>query len=118
MGPRTARRIRFSPGYPTGTHSTWDQGVTTDTRRSLAWRYALLLSVAGAVVVLDQLTKSLVSRKLEGRPPVSLFGGLVHLLYARNTGAAFSILPNGSRLFVVVALIVCAGILLWYPRLH
>jgi signal peptidase II len=45
-------------------------------------------------------------------------GGLVRLDYARNSGAAFSILQSGGTLFEVVAAAVCIGILLWFPRLQ
>lgn len=81
-------------------------------------RYALLLGIAGLVIALDQITKAIVTNELAGHAPLSVLGGLVYLDYARNTGAAFSILPNGARIFEVVAAVVCAGILLWYPRLR
>src|SRR5207302_9836252 len=47
---------------------------------------------------------------------VDLFGGLVRLDYTRNTGAAFSIFPTGSWAFAAIALVVSAGIVVYYRR--
>lgn len=80
--------------------------------------YGILLTVALAVVVLDQAAKALVERELKGRSPVPVLGGAFQLDYTRNTGAAFSIFRNGGWLFAVVAVVVILGILLYYPRLR
>lgn len=86
-------------------------------RPSLVSRYLMLLSIALAVVAVDQALKGVVTDSLEGRAPLQLLGGTVYLEYTRNTGAAFSMLPNGGWVFVVVATLVSAGILVAYSRL-
>ena len=50
----------------------------------------LTFGIALAVVVLDQVTKLLAIRYLEGQDPIELLGGLVTLTFLRNPGAAFS----------------------------
>jgi len=79
--------------------------------------YAHLLAVAAAVIVVDQITKALVISNLAGGRVVQLFGGLIRLVYARNSGAAFGIFPDRGTLFAVVAAFVTAAILLSYRRL-
>lgn len=80
-------------------------------------RYVDLVGVSLAVVILDQAVKALVTSRLEGRAPISLFGGAVFLEYARNTGAAFSLLPGGGVIFALVAVLVSVGILVIFGRL-
>jgi signal peptidase II len=79
--------------------------------------YALLLLLAGAVVVLDQVLKALVTSRFAGGDYAELFGGLVRLDYTRNTGAAFGFLPNGGVLFAGIAVAVILAILLAYRKL-
>lgn len=80
-------------------------------------RYVLLLGIAVAVITVDQTVKALVTNNLAGRPPVSLFHGLIWLDYTQNSGAAFGIFRAGGLVFEAVAVLVGAGILLYYPRL-
>jgi signal peptidase II len=86
--------------------------------RSLVRRYIFLIGVAGFVVLLDQGTKALVTGALREQPALSLLGGLVYLVYARNSGAAFSLVPSGGTLFAVAAAVACAAILALYPRVR
>lgn len=44
--------------------------------------------------------------------PVKLLGGLIYVIYTRNSGAAFSMLPNQTWVFPIIALVVI-GWLLW-----
>jgi len=83
--------------------------------------YSSLLSLAGAVVVLDQWTKWLVRTRLpvEG---VWLPSGLDWLeRYARivhwhNRGAAFGMFQQASLVFTILAVLVIAAILYYFPR--
>lgn len=87
-------------------------------RASIARAYGILLAVALVVLILDQGAKALVARSLRGRLPVPILGGLFQLDYTRNTGAAFSILQSGGWLFAVIAIVVVAGILVYFPRMQ
>jgi signal peptidase II len=63
-------------------------------------------SVAAAVVLLDQITKFLAVRYLEGQPPVEVVGSWVRLLFLRNPGAAFSIGTGVTFIFTGIAVAV------------
>jgi signal peptidase II len=78
--------------------------------------WPLWTAVAGALVfALDRATKFWVSHSL--LPGQQLWPSLpVHIYYAENSGAAFSILPNADWLFLVVAVTVVAAIA-WRWRL-
>ena len=74
---------------------------------------ATLVLVGTAVVVyaLDQASKALVVASLGVGDKVDVIGDLVRIWHARNTGAAFSLLPGAFWLFVpvtVLALVMIA----------
>jgi signal peptidase II len=68
------------------------------------------------MVLLDQVTKALARDRYASGGSFRLFGGAVDLVYARNTGAAFSLMQSRGSVFVVVAILVIAGILVFYKR--
>jgi signal peptidase II len=82
--------------------------------------YLVLFGVAGVIVALDQWTKWLVRENIE-------FGGqwLPEWLawlnpYARfvhwyNSGAAFGMFQNGNLVFTILAFVVIAAIIYYYP---
>lgn len=83
-------------------------------------KYPLVLSLATAVIVLDQLTKWMVRDSFvlyESRPVIE---GLFHLTYVRNPGGAFSFLRDvdaSIRLpfFIGVASVAVVA-LFWFVR--
>jgi signal peptidase II len=77
----------------------------------------LFVSLAGGVLVLDQLTKALVSAALRLHESRSVIRGLLSLTLVHNTGAAFGILagehsPLRTGFFLVVS-VVAMGVVLW-----
>lgn len=85
-----------APGDPSGRQ-------TQPRRRHLV---ATTFAVAAAVVVLDQLTKWLAVRYLEGQPPVQIVGDWLALDFLRNPGAAFSFGTGFTFVFPVIAIAV------------
>jgi len=83
---------------------------------SVAGSYRLLAGAAVGVLALDQVTKTLASDTLRGRG-IAVLGGAVDLVYTRNTGAAFSLLPGGGLSFAIIAVLVSAGIVLYYRHI-
>ena len=88
------------------------------------WRdYAILVGLAGIIIALDQWTKWLVRTNLPFQG-TWLPGWLEWLSpYARivnwsNSGAAFGTFQNGNTVFTVLAIIVIAAILYYYPRVE
>ena len=73
----------------------------------------LYLSIfAGAVVVLDQVTKFLTVANIELYEHIPVIPGVVGLTYTQNTGAAWSMFSGMQWLFALVFLIF-TGLLLW-----
>jgi signal peptidase II len=82
--------------------------------------YLGLIGIASLVLALDQLSKYLVRTKLsfgQTWSPFPWLSGLVRVVYWNNTGAAFGFFPSGGLLFTIIAIIVSAAILYYYPRL-
>ncbi|WP_308257960.1 signal peptidase II [Pseudonocardia lacus] len=66
----------------------------------------LLSLIAAAVLGVDIVTKVLAVARLEGREPVELFGGLVHLVLVRNPGAAWSLATGYTWVLSLIAITV------------
>ena len=87
-----------------GTAGTSDAGPDeTPHRRHLV---AVTFAVAAGVVLLDQLTKWLAVRSLEGQPPVQIIGDWLALDFLRNPGAAFSFGTGFTFVFPLIAIAV------------
>ncbi|HLY26122.1 MAG TPA: signal peptidase II [Aggregatilineales bacterium] len=83
-------------------------------------KWAALLGSAAAVFALDQLSKAWVVANLrlgESLTPIPAIGQYFALTRSLNTGAAFSILPQAGDLFLLIALIMIGGIIIFYPRM-
>ena len=85
--------------------------------------YLLLFGVAGVVIALDQWTKWLVRANID-LGSQWLPGWLLWLSpYARivnwhNSGAAFGMFQNGNLIFTILAFIVIAAIIYYYPQVE
>jgi signal peptidase II len=82
--------------------------------------YLGLVGSAGLVIAVDQLTKYLVRSRLDlggSWSPIPAFGDWVRVVHWTNTGAAFGLFPSGGLVFTVVAIVVSAAILYYYPRI-
>lgn len=64
------------------------------------------LGVAAAVVLLDQWTKYLAVKHLEGQPPQELLGELLRLHFIRNPGAAFGLGPGYTAIITLIAVTI------------
>lgn len=62
--------------------------------------------VAGAVYVIDRLTKLLAERTLQGGPPVEIIPGVFSLRFTTNPGGAFGLFGGLTWLFVTTSLVV------------
>lgn len=83
-------------------------------------RYGLLLLVAGLALASDQISKALIEANLapyENRPILDFLVPYLTFTRTQNTGAAFSLLPNGGIIFILVFIVVGALILYYTPRL-
>ena len=77
-------------------------------------RPSLILGVTAALIyVADQVTKALIVASMEYGERIDVFGDVVQLWYLRNTGAAFSLLPGATWLFIPVT-IFAIGMVAWF----
>ena len=75
------------------------------------------LTIAVAAIVLDQLTKHWAQTSLQAVGDIPLWEGVFHFHYARNTGAAFSMLEGHNWFFFIFTVVVVAG-MSWYLFRH
>ncbi len=73
-------------------------------------QFILLLATA-VLVGIDQLTKYLVTSNMQLGQSIPVIDGVFELLYHRNPGAAFGILPNQRWIFITFTFIVMVVIL-------
>src|SRR5262245_23547077 len=82
--------------------------------------WLLLLIVIGVVIAVDQLTKHTVINTLEVHEtyePIPAIGSVFQITRSENTGAAFGFLPDSGILFLVIAVVVVAAMLYYFPRI-
>ncbi len=77
-----------------------------------------VLAVAVAVIVLDRLTKLIILQSMTPAESIPLIGGLLHITYVRNAGAAFGLFPGRQPLFFVTAGTVIGFIILYWLRVR
>lgn len=75
----------------------------------------ILASTAVAIYVADQVTKALVVAGLDYGERVNVIGDVVQLWHLRNTGAAFSLLPGATWLFIPIT-ILALGMVAYFHR--
>jgi signal peptidase II len=91
-------------------------GVEAGIDHEASWRpTAILIGTAVLILVADQVTKALVAANLGHREVVPVLGDVVRLWHVRNTGAAFSLLPGATWIFIPVT-IVALGMVAWFHR--
>jgi signal peptidase II len=83
--------------------------------------YLTLLGMAGVIVALDQWTKWLVRENLPFQGSwlpewLSWLSPYARIVHWYNSGAAFGMFQNGNLVFTVLAFIVIAAILFYYPQ--
>lgn len=78
--------------------------------------YALGLFLG--ILVLDQLTKALVSVSFLPGESLPLIDGIFHITYVLNPGAAFGMMAHQNWFFVLAALIILGAFVRYYRRLR
>ena len=82
-------------------------------------KYTILPSVAGVILILDQLTKWLVVKQLDLYQIIVVIPGFFNLTRLNNPGGAFGFMADQSRgvrvvLFIVVSLLAVGFIIYLY----
>ena len=78
----------------------------------------MLAGTAAVLYAADQLTKALVVANVPFGARYDVVGDLAQLWHVRNTGAAFSILPGATWLFVPVTLLAIGMVVYFHRTLH
>ncbi len=82
-------------------------------------RWLTLFLIIAVVLVIDQVTKRLVVDNMQLYQTIEPVPALVpffQITYSQNTGAAFGFLPQAGDAFMVIAVVVVAAMLYFYPR--
>jgi signal peptidase II len=81
-------------------------------------RYRLVGTVAGLVILFDQLTKLYIDRTFALYGSVTVVPNFFEITYLRNRGAAFGILADSPLRvpFFIAASLVAVAVILWYLR--
>lgn len=80
------------------------------TRHFFKWGDSIFYLISIIIlIILDQFTKYLTVTKLKPLGSVEFIPNILNLTYAENTGAAFSMLENQIWFFVLVTVIILAG---------
>jgi signal peptidase II len=74
------------------------------------------LGLAGAVILLDQLSKAWAQQHLPAGVMRPWLQGLLALQLVYNRGAAFSMLSGATALLALVSLLVAVGLVVWILR--
>lgn len=82
--------------------------------RKLKYLAGILVTVL--LIWLDQMTKHLAVTHLKGKSSFVILEGVFELTYVENRGAAFGIFQNQRWMFLVLTLVIIAGV--FYVVLH
>lgn len=81
--------------------------------------YLTLFAIGGAIIILDQITKTLVRMNLalgETWSPWEWLEPFARIVNWKNTGAAFGILPSLGDFITILAIVVAIAIVYYFPR--
>jgi signal peptidase II len=74
----------------------------------------LFFIASGTVFLLDLLIKRFVISMLTPLHSFPIIKGMLHLTYVENTGVAFGLMKNQRPFLILVGIIVCALIIIFY----
>lgn len=83
---------------------------------SSAPHWGVFGSIAGVIVVLDQVTKALLVAALEPGQSVNVLGDWLRLVHGQNTGALFGLFRDSAAGFAIVSIVVIGAILVYESR--
>ena len=83
---------------------------------SSALQRSTTLSIAAAILLIDQLSKAGLSAVLVDGKTMATIPGILSLQLVHNSGAAFSLFSGSTELLGLLSLLVTVGILVWIGR--
>jgi signal peptidase II len=82
--------------------------------------YWLLFTIAGVVIALDQISKTIVRTNIPYGSywmPLDWLSPFLRFVYIDNTGAAFGLFKSGGMIFAILAVIITIFITVYYPQI-
>lgn len=76
-----------------------------------------IFSISLFIILLDQLTKYIVSKYMELHQSIPFVKNVLHLTYIQNTGAGFGILKGWNMLLIFISLTIIGVILFYFDRI-
>ncbi len=83
--------------------------------KRMLWIADVLVCILALVA--DRVTKGIVNKKLAVGESVDVIKGVFQFLHVENTGASWGIFKGGAVFFIILALVVCAGIAVIITRI-
>ncbi len=80
-------------------------------------KWIWLLVCTAVLIAADQLTKQLAVKYLYDQPSVPVIKDIFELTYVENRGAAFGMLQNQRIFFLILTVVVVAGLIYCYGRI-
>ena len=83
-------------------------------------KYLLLFSIAGLIIITDQITKAIVRANLvygEAWMPWTWLAPFARILHVKNIGAAFGLFQSGGTVLGVLAFVVAMVIIYYFPQI-
>lgn len=80
----------------------------------MRYYYYYLISII--VLIVDYVTKKLVATRMEIAEEISVIGNFFLITSHRNRGAAFGILQEQRTFFIIITILIVAG-LIWYMHI-
>jgi len=83
-------------------------------------KYWLLLTIAGLIVLIDQVTKAVVRTAIPFGSrwmPLEWLAPYFRFVHWENTGAAFGMFQEGGIVFGVLAVLISIFIMFYYPQI-
>lgn len=78
----------------------------------------LYLAIFFAIVVLDQVSKVLITSAFSAGQGTTVIKGILDFLYVRNEGAAFGMLQGKRVFFIIVTLAAVAAAIFYIAKTH
>lgn len=84
------------------------------------WKRLILPATVALVLIADQVSKNIIVNNLQiyqEWAPIPALQWLFAITYITNTGAAFGIFPQGSSVFIVIAVVVVIALLIYQRQI-
>lgn len=78
---------------------------------------SFIFSITTLIILLDQLTKYLISKYLNLNQSIPLIKNILHITYLQNTGAGFGMLKGWNTILIFLSLIIIGLILFYFDKI-